>query len=83
MKSRGRAVRLRRRLEGAREARVAELEAYLRACGWTRRLTRSGHRAWVKEGERTLVIPVHGTTVREYVIQQVLEATSEKSENQG
>lgn len=51
-----------------------EVEAYLRACGWTTRKTKSGHRAWVKEGKRTLILPVHGTKVREYVIRQVLAA---------
>jgi len=54
---------------------VREVEAYLRACGWKTRKTKSGHRAWVKKGKRTLIIPVHGPNVREYVIRQVLAAT--------
>lgn len=83
MNDEGRARRFRRRLERAKEARLAEVEVYLRACGWTRRQTKGGHRAWVKEGKRTLVIPVHGTAVREHVIQQILEAASEESEDQG
>ena len=83
MNQQDRVARLRRPLEGAREARVGVLEAYLRASGWTRRQTKGSHRAWVKEGRRTLVIPVHGTRVRDYVIQQVLEATGEESEDQG
>jgi len=75
-------ARLRRRLEGIRDARVAQVEAYLRACGWVRRRAKGGHRAWVKAGHRTLVIPVHGTIVRQYVIGQVLEATREEGEEQ-
>ena len=31
---------------------------------------------------RTLVIPVHGATVKEHIIRQVLEATREESEEQ-
>lgn len=77
-----RSVRLRRGLELAKEARVAEVEAYLQACGWTRRQVKGGHRAWVKAGKRTLVIPIHGTRVREYVIRQVLEETGEEGEDQ-
>jgi len=61
---------------------VAEVEAYLRACGWARRQVKGGHRAWVKVGKRTLVIPIHGTRVREYVIRQVLEETGEEGEDQ-
>jgi len=75
-------ARLRRRLEGVRDASVAQVEAYLRACGWAGRRTKGGHRAWVKAGHRTLVIPVHGTRVRQYVIGQVLEATREEGEEQ-
>ncbi len=74
---------LRKSLEKAREARVVDVEAYLRACGWKRRKTKGGHRAWVKEGKRTLIIPVHGSIVKEYVIRQALEATSEKNEDEG
>ncbi|MGH8936126.1 MAG: type II toxin-antitoxin system HicA family toxin [Acidimicrobiia bacterium] len=72
--------RLRERLEGAREARVSEVEAYLEACGWRQRSGKGSHRAWTKEGRRTLVIPMHGGRVREYVIRQVLEATSDDNE---
>jgi len=72
--------RLRERLEGAREARVAEVESYLEACGWRKRGGKGSHRAWTKDGKRTLVIPVHGGRVREYVIRQVLEATSDDDE---
>jgi predicted RNA binding protein YcfA (HicA-like mRNA interferase family) len=75
--------RLRARLEGVREARVAEVEAYLAACGWQQRTGKGSHRARVKEGKRTLVIPVHGGRVREYVIRQVLEATSDDEEDDG
>lgn len=70
-------MRLRRRLGGASEASVAAVETYLDACGWERRRSKGGHRAWVKEGKRTLVIPVHGSKVREWVIRQVLEATED------
>ena len=77
-----RVARLPTRLERVKEARVPEVEAYLRASGWTRRQTKGGHRAWVKEGRRTLVIPVHGATVKEHIIRQVLEATREESEEQ-
>lgn len=79
----GKVASLRKTLEKAREARVADVEAYLRACGWKRRKTKGGHRAWVKEGKRTLIIPVHGSTVKEHVIRQVLEATGEENEDQG
>ncbi|MGH2627111.1 MAG: type II toxin-antitoxin system HicA family toxin [Anaerolineales bacterium] len=67
--------RLRQELEGRKEARVSEVETFLRACGWRARKSKSGHRAWVKEGKRTLIVPVHGTKVREYVIRQILAAT--------
>lgn len=40
------------------------------------------NRAWVKAGKRTLVIPIHGTRVRECVIRQVLEETGEEVEDQ-
>ena len=75
-------TRRRKRLEGVRDASVAQVEAYLRACGWARRRTKGGHRAWVNAGRRTLVIPVHGPRVRQYVIGQVLEATREEGEEQ-
>lgn len=71
--------RLRRRLAASPEARLTEVETYLSACGWRRRKTKGGHRAWVKEGKRTLVIPAHGKNVREHVIRQVLEATASES----
>lgn len=78
-----RRARLRARFEGAREARVADIEAYLRACGWRQRGGKGSHRAWVKEGKRTLVVPVHGGRVRGYVIGQVLEATSDDETEAG
>src|SRR3989304_398114 len=56
----GRVARLRTRLERTKEARVPEVEAYLRASGWTRRQTKGGHRGGGKEGRRTLGVPVHG-----------------------
>jgi predicted RNA binding protein YcfA (HicA-like mRNA interferase family) len=74
-----RSRRLRSRLEGVTDATVADIEAYLRAIGWTRRRAKGSHRAWIKEGRRTLVIPVHGTRVRQYIIRQVLEATDEEA----
>ena len=75
-----RRTRLRARLESAREARVTEIETYLEACGWKRRAGKGSHRAWVIEGKRTLVIPIHTGRVREYVIKQVLEATKDDAE---
>lgn len=72
--------RLRAKPEGAREARVADVEAYLRACGWRERQGKGSHRVWVKEGMRPLVIPFHSGRVREFVIRQVLEATSDDGE---
>lgn len=79
MNERGRA-RLRARLMGSREARIDELESYLRACGWTPRRGRGSHRAWTKAGKRTLVIPMHGGRVRGFVIEQVMEATSDDTD---
>lgn len=73
----GRRNRLRARLDGSKEASVDLVEAYLAASGWMLRKGRGGHRAWIKDGKRTLVIPVHGSKVRVYVIRQVLEATRE------
>lgn len=72
-----RRARLRSRLEGAREARIEDIEAYLRACGWTSRRGRGSHRAWTTPGKRTLVIPMHGGRVRRFVIDQILEVTSD------
>ena len=72
-----RVKRLRQQLLGPAGARLTDVEAYLRACGWRRRKSKGSHRAWVKEGKRTLIVPVHGPTVREYVIRQVLEATTD------
>lgn len=54
---------------------MSEVEAFLRACGWRARKSTGGHRAWVKEGKHTLIVPVHGTKVREYAIRQILAAT--------
>src|SRR3990172_1607725 len=73
-----RARRLRQRLLGPAGARLADVEAYLRACGWRRRKSKGSHRAWIKEGKRTLIIPVHGPTVRAYVVREVLEATTDE-----
>ena len=73
-----RVARMRRRLASASDARVDEIESYLAACGWRRRTGKGAHRAWVKAGKRTLIIPVHGRRVREYVIRQVLEATQDE-----
>ena len=61
---------------------MEDIENYLRACGWERRATAGGHRAWVMQGKRTLVIPIHGGKVREYVIRQVLEAAAD-GDNEG
>lgn len=73
---RKRIARLRARLEGAREASAAEVEAFLLACEWVRRRTTSSHRAFVKPGRRTLIVPVHGK-VREHIIRSVLEANED------
>jgi hypothetical protein len=41
---------------------------------------KSGHRAWIKPGKRTLIVPVHSSKVAPYVVREVLEANSDVEE---
>lgn len=65
---------LRAALEGRKEAKTSEVEAYLTACGWTFSRQMGSRQAWTKPGKRTLIL--HGRVVKEYLIKQVMEATS-------
>jgi predicted RNA binding protein YcfA (HicA-like mRNA interferase family) len=56
---------------------LSRVEAFLDACGWERRMTKSGHRAWTKPGKRTLIVPVHSTKVSPAVVRSVLDANAD------
>lgn len=75
-----RAARLRAKLVAGSQAPLSRVEAFLEACGWERRTTKSSHRAWTKPGKRTLIVPVHSSKVAPYIVREVLEANSEVEE---
>jgi len=77
---RKRAARLRAKLAAGSQAPLGRVEAFLDACGWERRATKSSHRAWTKPGKRTLIVPVHSSKVAPSIVREVLEANSDVEE---
>jgi len=75
-----RAARLRSKLVAGSQAPLSRVEAFLDACGWERRTTKSGHRAWTKPGKRTLIVPVHGSKIAPAIVRAVLDANTDVEE---